>query len=66
VHGFIVDSLEDAIAATRTFIIWIGIGAALCSSSRFTADPRWHRDHVAIYEMLLERQHSGRALTGVA
>jgi glycosyltransferase involved in cell wall biosynthesis len=62
--GFIVDSVEDAIAATRRVH---ELDRRMCREvfeQRFNAT-RMAQDHVALYERLLERRSSGRALTGV-
>jgi len=64
VTGFIVDSLEDAIAATRNVHHLHRQRCRNVFEQRFNAT-RMARDHVAMYEMLLERRSSGRALTGV-
>jgi glycosyltransferase involved in cell wall biosynthesis len=65
VTGFIVDSLEDAIAATRNVDHLDRQRCREVFEQRFNAT-RMARDHVALYEQLLERRSSGRALTGVA
>jgi len=64
VTGFIVDSLEDAIAATRRVHHLPRRRCRDIFEERFNAT-RMARDHVALYEQLLERRSSGRTLTGV-
>jgi glycosyltransferase involved in cell wall biosynthesis len=64
VTGFIVDSLEDAIAATQRVHHLDRRRCREVFERRFTAT-RMARDHVALYEQLLERRSRGRALTGV-
>ena len=65
VTGFIVDSLEEAIVATRKVHHLDRQRCREVFEKRFNAT-RMARDHVALYEQLLERRSSGRALTGVA
>ena len=65
VTGFIVDSVEEAVAATRRIH---DLDRGTCRDvfeHRFNAT-RMARDHVTLYEELVERLASGRALTGVA
>jgi glycosyltransferase involved in cell wall biosynthesis len=64
VTGFIVDSLEEAIAATRKVHHLPRRRCRDIFEERFNAT-RMARDHVALYEQLLERRSSGRTLTGV-
>jgi glycosyltransferase involved in cell wall biosynthesis len=64
VTGFIVESLEDAIAATRKVHHLDRYRCRQVFERRFNAT-RMARDHVALYTQLLERRSSGRALTGV-
>ncbi len=64
VTGFIVDSLEDAIAATQKVHRLDRRRCREVFERRFTAT-RMAVDHVALYEHLLERRSRGRALTGV-
>ena len=65
VTGFIVDSVEEAIAATRRVHYLDRQRCREVFEQRFNAT-RMALDHVALYEQLLERPSSGRALTGVA
>lgn len=65
VTGFIVDSLEDAIDATRNVHVLDRRRCRAAFEQRFTST-RMAREHVALYEMLLARRSAGRALTGVA
>jgi len=65
VTGFIVDSVEEAIAATRRVHHLDRQRCREVFEQRFNAT-RMALDHVALYEQLLERPSSGRALTGVA
>jgi len=64
VTGFIVDSVEDAIAATRRVHHLQRQRCRDAFEQRFNAT-RMAREHVALYEQLLERRSSGHALTGV-
>jgi glycosyltransferase involved in cell wall biosynthesis len=64
VTGFIVNSVEDAIAATRNVHLLDRQRCRNVFERRFNVT-RMAREHVAIYELLLERQASGHALTGV-
>src|SRR5262245_55816895 len=64
VTGFVVDSLEDAIAATRNVHQLNRQRCRDVFEHRFDAT-RMAREHITMYEMLLERRSSGRALTGV-
>ena len=65
VTGFIVDSVEDAIEATRTVHELDRRTCREVFEQRFNST-RMARDHVTLYEDLVERLASGRALTGVA
>jgi len=65
VTGFVVDSVEDAIAATRKVEELDRRTCREMFEQRFNAT-RMARDHVTLYEELVERLASGRALTGVA
>jgi len=65
VTGFVVDSVEDAIAATRKVDELDRRTCREMFEQRFNAT-RMARDHVTLYEELVERLASGRALTGVA
>jgi glycosyltransferase involved in cell wall biosynthesis len=65
VTGFIVDSMDEAIDATRNISRLDRRHCRAAFEQRFTAS-RMARDHVALYEMLLARRSAGRTLTGVA
>jgi glycosyltransferase involved in cell wall biosynthesis len=65
VTGFIVDSVEDAIEATRKVHELDRRTCREVFEERFNAT-RMAQDHVTLYEELVERLASGRALTGVA
>ena len=64
VTGFIVNSVEDAIAATRKVYHLDRQRCRTVFERRFNVT-RMAREYVAMYEMLLERRASGHALTGV-
>ena len=64
VTGFIVDSVEDAIAATQNVHHLDRYRCREVFERRFNVT-RMAQHHVALYEQLLERRSSGHALTGV-
>jgi glycosyltransferase involved in cell wall biosynthesis len=65
VTGFIVDTLEEAIDATRRVHRLHRQRCRAAFEHRFSVT-RMTDDYVALYETLLARRSSGRALTGVA
>jgi glycosyltransferase involved in cell wall biosynthesis len=64
VTGFIVDSVEDAIVATQNVHRLDRYRCREVFERRFNAT-RMAKNHIALYEQLLERRSSGHALTGV-
>jgi glycosyltransferase involved in cell wall biosynthesis len=65
VTGFIVDCLEDAIVATRNIHRLDRKRCREVFEDRFNAT-RMAREHVALYELLVDRRSADRTLTGAA
>ena len=65
VTGFVVDSLDEAVAATRRVDALDRRECRRTFERRFTA-ARMARDHLAVYEQLIRRAASRTPVPGVA